>query len=120
MKTHGTFFEVGDNSGAKLVFCIGQPRSKIRIGDIITVSVKDALPSHRSRVKKGKVYKALVVELKRKTKRYTHLGRSFGRNLVILVDNKGSPIGTRVSSLGSFELRAAGHGRIASISSYLF
>ena len=72
------------------------------------------------RIKKGKVYKAVIVELKQKSKRFTHLNRSFGRNLVVLVNAKGDPIGTRVSSLASYELRAAGHAKIASISPYLF
>nr|YP_009646595.1 ribosomal protein L14 [Chloropicon primus]QBX98462.1 ribosomal protein L14 [Chloropicon primus] len=120
MKTHGTFFGAADNSGAKKLFCIGQPKPKLKIGDMITVSVKEALPSHRSRVKKGKVYKAVIVELKKKTKRYTHLKYSFGRNLVVLVNQKGDPIGTRVNSLGSYELRSSGRSKIASISPYLF
>lgn len=119
MKTHGTFFEVGDNSGAKKLLCIGQPRSKLRIGDTITVSVKEALPAHRSRVDKGKVYKAVIVELKQKTHRSTHMNLSFGRNLAVLVNAKGEPIGTRMNCIATYELRAAGHSKITAISPFL-
>lgn len=120
MKTHGTFFTPADNSGAKKIFCIHQPTRRLKIGQTITVSIKEALPSSRSRVQKGKIYKALICELKQKKSRFTHLTRSFGRNAVVLLNAKGDPIGTRVSSLASFELRAAGQAKIASISPFLF
>ena len=120
MKTHGTYFLPGDNSGAKKMFCIGQPRSQLYIGDTITVSIKESLPSHRSRVEKGNVYKAVVCELKQKRNRFTHLGRSFSKNSAVIVNSKGDPIGTRIYSLASFELRARGHIKIASLSPFLF
>jgi large subunit ribosomal protein L14 len=120
MKNHGTFFTPADNSGAKKVFCINQPTKKLKIGQTITLSVKQALPSHKSRVKKGDIHKGLVCEIKQKKTRFSHLARSFGENAVVLVNAKGDPIGTRVHSLASFELRAAGHAKVASISPFLF
>ena len=120
MKNHGTFFSPADNSGAKRIFCIQQPTRKLKIGQTITLSVKEALPSHRSRVQKGKIYKGLICELKQKKSRFTHLTRSFGQNAVVLLNAKGDPIGTRIHSLASFELRAAGHAKVASISPFLF
>ena len=120
MKNHGTYFYSGDNSGARQVYCIQQSRTSLNIGDTITVSIKKSLPAQKSRVKKGSIYKAVICELKQKKSRFTHLNRSFSRNIVVILNAKGDPIGTRVKTLASFELRARGHAKIASIAPFIF
>ena len=116
----GTYFKVGDNSGAKLVQCIQFTKRQMRIGDMITVAVKQALPADRGRVAKSKVYKAIICELKLKTGRMTGIHRRFDQNTVVLVNGQGDPLGTRVFCLGSFELRAAGRTKIASLAPMIF
>ena len=112
-----SILQVADNSGARRVACIrvlgGTRRRYASIGDIIVVSVKDAIPN--SRVKKGEVRKAVVVRTRR------HVGRSdgsyirFDDNAAVLIDNQREPVGTRIFGPVARELRAKRFMKIVSL-----
>lgn len=91
-----TLLQVADNSGAHSVLCIGLSRGKkfASIGDIITVSVKSSSP--KAKVVKGKVYKAVVVRVKKSVHKFDASIISFSSNAVVLINNQGDPLGTRV------------------------
>src|SRR3990167_3833492 len=99
--------DVADNSGARKVMCIkvlgGSHRRYARIGDVIKVSIKEALP--RSKVKKGEVKKAVVVRTKYKVRRPDGSTVSFDGNAVVLLNNSDEPIGTRIFGPVTRELR---------------
>ena len=102
-----SYLDVADNSGAKEVMCIkvlgGSKRRYAGIGDIIKVSVKDAIP--RGKVKKGDVYDAVVVRTRKGVRRRDgSLIRSDG-NAAVLLDNKQEPIGTRIFGPVTLQLR---------------
>jgi large subunit ribosomal protein L14 len=103
-----TYLDVADNSGAKTVMCIkvlgSSKRRYARLGDIIVVSVKDAIP--RAKVKKGEVQKAVVVRTAKETVRADGTAIRFDRNAAVLIDAKGEPIGTRIFGPVARELRA--------------
>ena len=90
--------DVADNSGAKRVMCIkvlgGSKRRYATVGDIIVVSVKEAIP--RGRVKKGDVRKAVVVRIRKDLKRRDGSTIRFDSNAAVLINNQGEPIGTRI------------------------
>ena len=94
-----TVLGVADNSGARKVLCIkvlgGSRKRYAQIGDVIKVTVKDAIP--RGKVKKGDVYHALVVRTKHGVRRPDGSLIRFDGNAAVLLDNKREPIGTRVS-----------------------
>ncbi len=98
---------VVDNSGAKRVQCIkimgGSYRRYARIGDIIVVSVKEALPE--SNIKKGTVAKAVVVRTKKETRRPDGSYIKFDQNAVVLINAEGDPVGTRIFGPVARELR---------------
>ncbi|WP_298643698.1 50S ribosomal protein L14 [uncultured Cardiobacterium sp.] len=98
---------VADNSGARELQCIkvlgGSHRRYANIGDIIKVSIKEALP--RSRVKKGDVYNALIVRTKKGVRRRDGSALRFDSNAAVLLNNKLEPIGTRVFGPIARELR---------------
>ena len=98
---------VADNSGARELQCIkvlgGSHRRYAGIGDVIKVSVKEALP--RSRVKKGDVYNALIVRTKKGVRRRDGSVLRFDSNAAVLLNNKLEPIGTRVFGPIARELR---------------
>src|SRR5512139_824234 len=102
-----SILEVADNSGAKRVQCIrvlgGSTRRYARLGDIIVVSVKEAIPE--GNVKKGTVQKAVVVRTKRETKRPDGSYIRFDQNAVVLINNQMEPIGTRIFGPVARELR---------------
>jgi len=112
-----SILQVADNSGARRVACIrvlgGTRRRYASIGDIIVVSVKDAIPN--SRVKKGEVRRAVVVRTRR------HVGRSdgsyirFDDNAAVLIDNQREPVGTRIFGPVARELRAKRFMKIVSL-----
>ncbi|MET0545814.1 MAG: 50S ribosomal protein L14 [Caulobacterales bacterium] len=112
-----TNLEVADNSGAKRVQCIkvlgGSMRRYATVGDIIVVSVKEAIP--RGRVKKGDVRKAVVVRISKDIKRKDGSVIRFDRNAAVLVNNQGEPIGTRIFGPVPRELRAKNHMKIISL-----
>ena len=108
---------VADNSGARRVQCIkvlgGSKRRFASIGDIIVVSIKDAIP--RGKVKKGEVYDALVVRTKHGVRRSDGSLIRFDGNAAVLLDNKKEPIGTRVFGPVTRELRARNYLKIISL-----
>ena len=108
---------VADNTGAKRVECIKVlGGSKIRyagIGDINAVSVNDALP--KGKVKKGSVHRAVVVRTKKEIFRKDGSKVQFDSNSVVLTDEKGEPIGTRIFGPVTRELRTKGQTKIISL-----
>ena len=108
---------VADNSGAKKIQCIkvlgGSKRRFASIGDIIVVSIKDAIP--RAKVKKGAVHKAVVVRTRKGIYRDDGSKVQFDSNAVVLTDEKGEPIGTRIFGPVTRELRSRGHTKIISL-----
>ena len=108
---------VADNTGAKRVECIkvlgGSKRRFASIGDIIVVSIKDAIP--RGKVKKGSVYRAVVVRTKKGICRNDGSKVKFDDNAVVLTDEKGEPIGTRIFGPVTRELRQKGQTKIISL-----
>ncbi|GAB5471688.1 MAG: 50S ribosomal protein L14 [Pseudomonadota bacterium] len=109
--------EVADNSGARRVQCIkvlgGSKRKYAGIGDIIVVSVKEAIP--RGRVKKGDVHRAVVVRTAKDIKRNDGTVIRFDRNAAVLINKQGEPIGTRIFGPVTRELRARRYMKIVSL-----
>ncbi|NNU14844.1 50S ribosomal protein L14 [Parvularcula sp. ZS-1/3] len=112
-----TNLDVADNSGAKRVQCIkvlgGSKRKYASVGDIIVVSVKEAMP--RGRVKKGQVMKAVVVRTAKDIKRRDGSVIRFDGNAAVIVNNNKEPIGTRIFGPVTRELRRSGHMKIVSL-----
>ena len=112
-----TELNVADNTGARRVECIkvlgGSKRRFASIGDTIVVSIKDAIP--RGKVKKGAVYKAVVVRTKQGIFRNDGSKVKFDNNSVVLTDEKGEPIGTRIFGPVTRELRSRGQNKIISL-----
>ena len=108
---------VADNTGAKRVECIkvlgGSKRRYAGVGDLIVVSVKDALPN--GKVKKGSVHKAVVVRVKKGIHRDDGSKVKFDNNAAVLVDDKGEPVGTRIFGPVTRELRNKGQMKIISL-----
>ena len=109
--------DVADNSGARRVMCIkvlgGSKRKYASVGDIIVVSIKEAIP--RGRVKKGQVMKAVVVRTAKGVRRPDGSIIRFDRNAAVLVNPQGEPIGTRIFGPVTRELRAKKHMKIISL-----
>src|SRR6476620_5556913 len=109
--------DVADNSGAKKVFCIkvlgGSKRRYASIGDIIVVSVKEALPN--SKVKKGDVAKAVIVRTIQKLRRPDGSYIRFDDNSAVLINAAKEPIGTRIFGPVARELRAKQFVKIVSL-----
>jgi large subunit ribosomal protein L14 len=109
--------QVADNSGARRVACIkvlgGSRRRYATVGDIIVVSVKDALPN--SKVKKKQVHKAVVVRTRKEIGRSDGSYIRFDDNSVVLVDANREPIGTRIFGPVARELRAKRFMKIVSL-----
>ena len=112
-----TNLDVADNSGARRVQCIkvlgGSMRRTATIGDIIIVSVKEAIP--RGRVKKGQVMKAVIVRTATAIRRADGSVIRFDRNAAVLVNNNKEPIGTRIFGPVPRELRSKQHMKIISL-----
>jgi large subunit ribosomal protein L14 len=112
-----TNLDVADNSGAKRVQCIkvlgGSKRKYAGVGDIIVVSVKEAIP--RGRVKKGDVMKAVVVRTAKDIRRADGSVIRFDRNAAVIINNNKEPIGTRIFGPVPRELRARQHMKIISL-----
>jgi large subunit ribosomal protein L14 len=109
--------DVADNSGAKRVMCIkvlgGSKRRFAAIGDIIVVSVKDAIP--RGRVKKGDVHRAVIVRTAKELRRQDGTSIRFDRNAAVLINKQGEPIGTRIFGPVTRELRGKKFMKIVSL-----
>jgi large subunit ribosomal protein L14 len=112
-----TNLEVADNSGARRVQCIkvlgGSKRKFASIGDIIVVSVKDAIP--RGRVKKGDVHRAVIVRTAKEIRRSDGSAIRFDRNAAVLITPQNEPIGTRIFGPVTRELRAKKFTKIMSL-----
>ena len=112
-----TNLDVADNSGARRVMCIkvlgGSKRKYATIGDVIVVSVKEAIP--RGRVKKGDVMKAVVVRVSKDIRRPDGSIIRFDRNAAVLINKQGEPIGTRIFGPVTRELRARKFMKIVSL-----
>jgi large subunit ribosomal protein L14 len=112
-----TNLDVADNSGARRVQCIkvlgGSHRKYAHVGDVIVVSVKEAIP--RGRVKKGSVMKAVVVRTAKDIHRPDGSVIRFDGNAAVLINNQGEPIGTRIFGPVPRELRARNHMKIISL-----
>lgn len=112
-----TNLEVADNSGARRVQCIrilgGSRRRSATIGDIIVVTVKEAIP--RGRVKKGDIHKAVIVRTAKEIHRPDGTSIRFDRNAAVLINPQGEPIGTRIFGPVTRELRGRSFMRIISL-----
>ena len=109
--------KVADNSGAKSVLCIkvlgGSKRRYAGIGDVIVVSIKEAIPN--SKVKKGDVMKAVIVRSVKQIRRPEDTFVRFDENSAVLIAANGEPIGTRIFGPVARELRAKGYMKIISL-----
>lgn len=109
--------DVADNSGAKKVLCIkvlgGSKRKYATVGDVIVVSVKEAIPN--AKVKKGSVMKAVVVRTAKELRRADGSYIRFDTNSAVLINNEGEPIGTRIFGPVARELRAKNYMKIVSL-----
>jgi large subunit ribosomal protein L14 len=112
-----TELTVADNTGAKRVECVkvlgGSKRRYASIGDLIVISVKDAIPN--GKVKKGSVHKAVVVRTKKAIYRTDGSSVKFDSNAVVITDEKGEPMGTRIFGPVTRELRTKGQTKIISL-----
>lgn len=118
MIQHRTILKSADNTGAKRIQCIkvlgGYKKRYARIGDIITVSIKEAQP--HSMVKKGEVLHAVVVRTRKETKRPSGIYVRFDDNAVVIIDKKSKePKGTRIFGPIARELRIKGFNKIISL-----
>ncbi|HRH23560.1 MAG TPA: 50S ribosomal protein L14 [Candidatus Magasanikbacteria bacterium] len=118
MIQHRSMLSVADNSGAKKLMCIrvlgGYRKRFAQIGDIITCSVKEALP--RTQVKKGEVVHAVIVRQRKELRRKDGTYIRFDENAVVIIDKaSGEPKGTRIFGPVARELRQKGYQRIVSL-----
>ncbi len=112
-----TILNVADNSGAKKVQCIrvlgGTRKRYARIGDVIVVSVKEAIP--HAKVKKGDVMKAVIVRTAKEIKRMDDTWVKFDENAAVVLSTSGEPVGTRIFGPVARELRNQGFMKIVSL-----
>ena len=109
--------DVADNSGARRVQCIkvlgGSKRKYAGVGDVIVVSVKEAIP--RGRVKKGDIRKAVIVRTAKEVRRDDGTTIRFDRNAAVILNNTGEPLGTHIFGPVVRELRAKNYMKIISL-----
>jgi large subunit ribosomal protein L14 len=109
--------DVADNSGARRVQCIkvlgGSKRKYASVGDVIVVTVKEAIP--RGRVKKGEILQAVVVRTAKDIHRKDGTSIRFDNNAAVLINKQGEPIGTRIFGPVTRELRAKRYMKIISL-----
>ncbi len=112
-----TNLDVADNSGARRVQCIkvlgGSKRRTASVGDIIVVSIKEAIP--RGRVKKGEVHRAVVVRTKKEIRRDDGSAIRFDSNAAVIISQAGEPVGTRIFGPVTRELRSRKFMKIISL-----
>ncbi len=112
-----TMLDIADNSGARRVLCIkvlgGSHRRYASVGDVIKVTVKDAIP--RAKVKKGQVMNAVVVRTKKGIRRPDGSLIRFDQNAAVLLNNQQQPVGTRIFGPVTRELRTEKFMRIVSL-----
>jgi len=109
--------DVADNSGAKKLLCIkvlgGSKRKYASVGDIIVVSIKEAIPN--AKVKKGSVMRAVIVRTSKELRRKDGSYIRFDNNSAVLIDGDGEPVGTRIFGPVARELRAKQYMKIVSL-----
>ncbi|MXW22112.1 MAG: 50S ribosomal protein L14 [Candidatus Dadabacteria bacterium] len=112
-----TYLDSADNTGAKRLFCIkvlgGSGRKYARLGDVVVVSVKQAIP--KSKVDKGSVHKAVIVRVRKEQRRPDGTYVRFDNNAAVIIDKENEPIGTRVFGPIARELRFKGFMKIISL-----
>ena len=112
-----TNLAVADNSGARRVQCIkvlgGSKRKTASVGDVIVVSVKDAIP--RGKVKKGDIHRAVIVRTAKEIRRADGTTIRFDNNAAVLISRQGEPIGTRIFGPVTRELRGKNFMKIISL-----
>ncbi len=112
-----TILDVADNSGARRIACIkvlgGSKRRYARVGDVIVVAVKDAMPG--GKVKKGQVARAVVVRTTKEFRRPDGSSIRFDQNAAVLLTPQGEPVGTRIFGPVTRELRGKGYMKIISL-----
>ncbi|MBL6864749.1 MAG: 50S ribosomal protein L14 [Rhodospirillales bacterium] len=112
-----TKLDVADNSGARRVQCIkvlgGSKRRTAAVGDVIVVTVKEAIP--RGRVKKGELHRAVIVRTKKEIRREDGSTIRFDSNAAVLVNQQGEPVGTRIFGPVTRELRSRQFMKIISL-----
>ena len=112
-----SYLDVADNSGARRVMCIkvlgGSKRRYARVGDLIKVTVKEAIP--RGKVKKGQVMTAVVVRTKKGVRRSDGSLIRFDQNAAVLLNQQNQPVGTRIFGPVTRELRTENFMRIVSL-----
>jgi len=112
-----SILDVADNSGARKLFCIkvlgGSKRRYAGVGDIIVVSVREAMPN--SKVKKGSVVKAVIVRTKKALRRHDGSVIRFDSNSAVLIDGQKQPVGTRIFGPVARELRQKNYLKIISL-----
>ena len=112
-----TKLEVADNSGARKVQCLkvlgGSKRRFASLGDLIVISVKEAIP--KGKVKKGEIHKAVIVRTVKSVGRSDGTSIRFDRNAVVLISPEGEPIGTRIFGPVTRELRSKKYTKIISL-----
>jgi large subunit ribosomal protein L14 len=112
-----TYLDSADNTGAKRLFCIkvlgGSGRKYARLGDVVVVSVKEAIPN--AKVDKGSVQKAVIVRVRKEQRRSDGSYVRFDNNAAVLITNENEPMGTRVFGPIARELRLKGFMKIISL-----
>ena len=112
-----TNLDVADNSGARRVQCIkvlgGSHRKVAGVGDVIVVSIKEAIP--RGRVKKGEVHRAVIVRTAKEIRRNDGTAIRFDKNAAVLLNKQNEPIGTRIFGPVTRELRSRSFMKIVSL-----
>jgi large subunit ribosomal protein L14 len=112
-----TNLDVADNSGARRVQCIkvlgGSKRRTASVGDVIVVTVKEAIP--RGRVKKGELHRAVIVRTKKEIRRDDGSTIRFDSNAAVLISPQGEPVGTRIFGPVTRELRSRKFMKIISL-----
>ena len=111
-----TRLKVADNTGAKEILCIkvlgGSKRKYAKLGDVIVITVKKTIPGG---IKKGEISKAVVVRTRYSIHRQDGSSVKFDNNAVVIIDDKGEPIGTRIFGPVTRELRFKGQTKIISL-----
>ena len=112
-----TYLDSADNTGAKRLFCIkvlgGSGRKYARLGDVVVVSVKEAIPN--AKVDKGSVHQAVIVRVRKEQRRGDGSYVRFDNNAAVLINKDNEPMGTRVFGPIARELRVKGFMKIISL-----
>jgi len=118
----GTRLIVTDNSGGRIIQCL-KTYGKIRtasLGDTIMTSVKTTIAHQKSKITKGKMYKALVIETAKGKSRKDGSSLRFFQNSAILLSPQGNPLGSRIVGVLTYELRSRNYSKVLSLSSVAF